>query len=109
MNRTHVSIGTVKRDISSLVNRVAYAGERIVLTSRNKPKAAIVSMADYERLIQAESNRKMALWKAWQAESDKLAAEILAEGNGKTFDVEGAWREARAELEGRHDFLFDNH
>lgn len=108
MNRTQVSIGTVKRDISILVNRVAYAGERIVLTSRNKPKAAIVSMADYERLIQAEANRKVAWWNAWLAESDKLAAEILAERNGMPFDVEGAWREARAELEGRHDFLFDN-
>ena len=29
----HVSIGRVKRDISDLVNRVAYGGERIVLTS----------------------------------------------------------------------------
>jgi prevent-host-death family protein len=33
---THVSIG--------LVNRVAYARERIVLTSRGKPKAVLVSM-----------------------------------------------------------------
>ncbi len=77
-----------------------------MLTSRNKPKAAIVSMADYERLIQAETNHKVALWNAWQAESDKLATEILAENNGISFDVEGAWREARAELEGRNDFLF---
>jgi hypothetical protein len=36
---THVSIGQVKRDISELVNRVSYAGERIILTSRGKPKA----------------------------------------------------------------------
>ena len=46
-----VSIGQVKRDISELVNRVAYGGERIVLTSRGKPKAVLVSMADYERLL----------------------------------------------------------
>ena len=38
---THVSIGQVKRDISELVNRVSYAGERIILTSRGKPKAAL--------------------------------------------------------------------
>jgi prevent-host-death family protein len=48
-----ISIGQVKRDVSELVNRVAYAGERIVLTSRGKPKAAIISMADYERLVQS--------------------------------------------------------
>jgi len=49
---THVSIGRVKRYISDLINRVAYGGERIVLTSRGKPKAAIVSLDDYERLEQ---------------------------------------------------------
>ena len=51
MAQTHVSIGRVKRDISELVNRVAYGGERIVLTSRGKPKAAIVSIEDYERTL----------------------------------------------------------
>jgi prevent-host-death family protein len=45
-----VSIGQVKRDISELVNKVAYGGERIVLTSRGKPKAVLVSMSDYEQL-----------------------------------------------------------
>lgn len=29
----YVPIGQVKRDISDLINRVAYRGERIVLTS----------------------------------------------------------------------------
>ncbi len=47
----HVSVGQVKRDISELINRVAYGGERIVLTSRGKPKAVIVSVSDYEQLM----------------------------------------------------------
>ena len=33
-----VSIGHVKREISDLVNRVSYAGERIILTSHGKPR-----------------------------------------------------------------------
>jgi len=40
MTETNISIGQVKRDISELVNRVAYGKERIILTSRGKPKAA---------------------------------------------------------------------
>ena len=48
---TQVSIGQIKRDISELVNRVAFAGERIILTSRGKPKAALVSMQDFELLL----------------------------------------------------------
>ena len=52
MTTTKVSIGQVKRDISELVNRVAYGGEHIVLTSRGKPKAVLVSIQDFEQLIQ---------------------------------------------------------
>jgi prevent-host-death family protein len=50
-----VSIGQVKRDISELVNKVAYGGERIVLTSRGKPKAVLVSMSDYELTAQRQA------------------------------------------------------
>ncbi len=46
-----VSISQVKRDISELVNRVTYGGERIVLTSRGHPKAALVSLADLQLLL----------------------------------------------------------
>jgi prevent-host-death family protein len=46
-----ISIGQVKRDISELVNRVAFGGERIVLTSRGKPKAVLVSLSDYEQIL----------------------------------------------------------
>jgi prevent-host-death family protein len=53
--KNQISIGQVKRDISVLVHRVAYAGERIVLTSRGKPKAALVSMYDYEHLLRSEN------------------------------------------------------
>ena len=47
MTAEKVSIGRVKRDVSDLVNRVAYGGERIVLTSRGKPKAVLISLEDY--------------------------------------------------------------
>jgi prevent-host-death family protein len=43
-----VSIGQVKHDLSELINKVAYGGERIVLTSLGKPKADLVSVSDYE-------------------------------------------------------------
>ncbi len=56
-----VSIGGVKRDISDLVNRVAYGGERIILTSRGKPKAALVSIDDLERLRQTEEPDRLPL------------------------------------------------
>ncbi len=56
-----VSIGRVKRDVSDLVNRVAYGGERIILTSRGKPKAALVSIDDLERLRRTEEPARLPL------------------------------------------------
>jgi prevent-host-death family protein len=53
-----VGIAEIKRNISSLVNRVAFGRERILLTSRGKPKAALVSIED---LHPSQSQRKAAL------------------------------------------------
>lgn len=101
MSETHVSIGQVKRDLSDVVNRVAYGGERIVLTSRGKPKAAIVSIEDYEQLEQARAERTEARWRAWLAQSDTLAAEILARREGEPLDVDALWEAVRAAREAR--------
>ena len=101
MAQTHVSIGRVKRDISDLVNRVAYGGERIVLTSRGKPKAAIVSIEDYKRLEEARAKANLEQWRLWMAESDALAADILSRRGGEPLDVDALWDAARDDLEAR--------
>ena len=101
MAQRHVSIGQVKRDISELVNRVAFGGERIVLTSRGKPKAAIVSIEDYERLEQEKAEHALALWEEWLGESEQLSAAILARRDGRSLDVDALWEAARDDLEER--------
>jgi len=100
---TSIAIGQVKRDISELVNRVAYGGERVILTSRGKPKAALVSIADYERLQQEQGKDRSRHWQAWVVESDKLTAEILARREGEPLDVDALWQAARADLEARDE------
>jgi len=101
MVATHVSIGRVKRDISEIVNRVAYGGERVVLTSRGKPKAAIVSMEDYARLEREGALATLAQWEAWAAESRQLAAQIRERRSGEPLDVNGVWQAVRSEQEDR--------
>lgn len=108
MNETQVSIGQVKREISELVNRVAFGGERIVLTSRGKPKAVIVSLEDYERIQQSETDNQLNRWETWLVKSDNLSAKILKERGGEYVDVERVWEESRTELEERHDYLLDD-
>lgn len=108
MGELQVSIGRVKREISELLNRVAFGGDRIVLTSRGKPKAVIVSLDDYERIQQTQTKTQLSQWEKWLAANELLTAKILAERGGEPLDVNAIWAEARADLEERHDFLFDN-
>ncbi|WP_420629261.1 type II toxin-antitoxin system Phd/YefM family antitoxin [Candidatus Leptofilum sp.] len=103
MSDTAVSIGQVKRDISELVNRVAFAGERIVLTSRGKPKAALVSVEDYEKLKQSQDDERILHWQNWLAATDQLAEKILAERDGKPVDIDAAWDAYLTERESRDD------
>lgn len=101
-----VSIGEVKRDISELVNRVAFGGERIVLTSRGKPKAVLVNVEDYRRLQAQEQSNALQQWDEWMAQARQLSAEILARRQGQPIDVAQIEQAARADLEGRWDELF---
>ncbi len=95
---TRVSIGQIKRDISELVNRVTYAGERIILTSRGRPKAVLVSMQDYERLLKSEG--RVADIQKWLAETRALSGRI-EKRRGKPVDVDAILEASRDDLEKR--------
>jgi prevent-host-death family protein len=95
---TQVSIGQVKRDISELVNRVTYAGERIILTSRGKPKAALISMEDYERLLKSESRATDI--KKWLAETRAFSSKVEKRRGGPV-DVDAILDASRNDLEDR--------
>lgn len=45
-----MSIRKVRESFSEVINKVAMTGERVVITSKNKPKAAIVSLKDMQSL-----------------------------------------------------------
>ena len=105
---TRVSIGQVKRDISELLNRVAYGNERIILTSRGKPKAVIVNLSDYDRLKQLSAAANLDRWQSWLAESDELANNIRSRRQDAPLDTEALWQAARDDLEAKDDYLFSD-
>lgn len=78
-----VSISKVKSGLSEYVNRAAYAGERIVILSRGKPKAVMMGVDDLRRLEELE---------------DALAATeaLAAYQDGETIP----WEQVKAELAG---------
>ncbi len=90
-----ISIGQVKRDISELVNRVAYQGERVVLTSRGRPKAVLVSLEDYEQLREMEQGKSAR--NAWLAEAQALAERIRARRANQDMDVDALLDAGREE------------
>ena len=77
-----ISVSEMKDTLSEILNRAAYGRERIIIASRGKPKAAVISVEDLELLEELE---------------DALAArEALAEHErGETISLE----ELIAELE----------
>jgi prevent-host-death family protein len=99
MKARELGIGQVKRDLSELVNRVAYSGERIILTSRGKPKAALVSIDDFQHIIHRSIADRNEQWKNWQAEGRSLAEGILERREGEPLDVAALWKAAREDLE----------
>jgi prevent-host-death family protein len=51
-----IGIAEIRENLSEVLNRVAYGGERVVLKRRKKDLAAMVSMEDL-RLLEAMENR----------------------------------------------------
>ncbi len=52
-----VSIAEVKARLSSLINSVAFGGERIIIQSRGRSKAALVSVEDLRRVEGTRTGR----------------------------------------------------
>src|SRR5436189_5355204 len=93
------SIDEARADLSRYINRVAHGGERIILTSRGRPKAALVSLEDLER-IDEETARKAQIFAA-MADADDLVARIRKRRGGvpmrDSAEVLEEVREARLE------------
>jgi prevent-host-death family protein len=72
MSTMQINIKEARQRFSELVNTFALRGERVIITSRNKPKAVLISLRDAETLetdavrrarrqMQLESIRKLRL------------------------------------------------
>jgi len=96
-----MGIAEVKRSISTIVNRVAFGRERVILTSRGKPKAALVSIEDLQKLKMLErttSSPSRAQRKVALAMAQAVREMTLARRGGVPFsDVAEDLRKLREE------------
>ncbi len=85
-SETYISIGEMKKRLSELTNKVAYGGERVILTSRGRPKAVVISLADYEQLKQLQQGREKRL-RALNAIRERRQS-ILDRRDGQPIEVD---------------------
>ena len=72
-NPARISATLIRDDLATIVNRVAFGGERIVLERRGKDVAAIVSMDDLQHLEEIENAH-------WVKEADKALTDTKRRG-----------------------------
>lgn len=83
----HVGVSEARQDFAELVNRAAYGGERVLVSRRGKPIAAIVPIADVAFIERMEDELDL---------RDALAA-LADPANADTYPLE----QVEAELDGR--------
>ncbi len=71
-----VSVAETKSHLSELIAKSAYAGERFVITKRNNPVAALVSLADLRIIEQHEQRQGLASiagkWKDFEEVGERI-------------------------------------
>ena len=79
-----VTAAQAKAQLSALVAEAAYGGRRVLIERRGKPVAALVSVADLERLEQGEATSErphgaLALVGAWREVGDENLDALIDE------------------------------
>lgn len=77
-----------------------------MLTSRGKPKAVLVSIGDYGRLQARDQDEARQQWEDWLRKAEDLSQRILRERAGAPLDLDLVAQADKADLEARHDELF---
>lgn len=91
-----------------LVDEIAEGHAPIIVARDGEPKAALVSMDDYERLKgQVQPNKDKWSWDEWFAKSQEFQEQMLESRGNQPIDqeiIDRALRESREDLEERDSY-----
>jgi prevent-host-death family protein len=92
MTTTSVSVAKAKAHISELISKSQYSHERFIITRRDKPVAALISLDDLKVLEQHEEHQGLATiagkWQDFNEVEDAMGnIETLRANGGKGRDV----------------------
>ena len=85
-----ISVADAKKRLSDYINRCSLGVGRVIITKRNRPMAAIVSLKDLEDLEQVEKRRGLLSlvhkWEGFEEVEDSIESAVRsrhAEGAGR--------------------------
>lgn len=92
MTATAISVADAKAHISELIAKSQHTHTRFVITRRNKPVAALVSLEDLQRLEQQEEKQGLAAiagkWQGFEEVEEGMGdLETLRSNGGSGRDV----------------------
>ena len=92
MSATSISVAKAKSHISELIAKSQFSHERFIITKRDKPVAALVSLDDLKILEQYEEKQGLAAiagkWQGFDEVADAMGKiHTLRQSGGKGRDV----------------------
>lgn len=76
LNNKTVSIDELRSNLADIVNRVTYAHDRVVVRKHNRDVAMIISLDEYEKIMDPTKRLSDAQWKESYKKLDEIRAKI---------------------------------
>ena len=98
LNNTAVSIDELRSNLADIVNRVTYANDKIVVKKHNRDVAMLISLDEYEKIMDPTKRLSESEWQEKFKRLDKLRAK-MPKGDPDELDreIDKAVEEVRAE------------
>ncbi len=98
LNNNTVSIDELRSNLADIVNRVTYAKDRIVVRKYNRDAVIIISLDEYEKLMDPTKRLSEPQWQAKFRKLDAIRAKIpKADPEEVDKAIDEAVREVRAD------------
>lgn len=104
LNSHAVSIDELRSNLADIVNRVSYANDKVVVKKHNREVALIISLDEYEKLMDPTRRLSKKEWQESVKKLDQFRAKIpKVDPQEMEQAIDEAVREVRSEKKARHE------
>ncbi len=79
LNKNPVSIDELRSNLADIINRVTYANDRVVVKKHNRDVAMIISLDEYEKLMDPTKRLTKQQWNKHVKKLDSIRSKIPAQ------------------------------